>query len=412
MPRKLRLVVCQTLLREVEASVVGLDLDRVTIAQMTMACALPPARREGIAREAADGASQDTDVRVLGGCSSLPASVDAAPSIPISTCHEMVAGRSLVEHLIAEGAYLITPGWLEHWPDHMVRQGLDQASARELYGETVKRLVLLDTGVVSNSNELLQAFADHLGLEHLTLGVGLDHLSLYLAKLIQQWRAGIGSAAEDAALARARRESADYLMVFDMLETLASIGEEQKVSSRLMELCAALFAPRAVVLLSVVDGRVGRVVAQPTPAVFDEEAVQRFLLSGDDHRSFPTHTGFLVRLAHAGITVGVILVDGLQFPEHHDRYLRVASAAAQVGALSIANARAYSSLADTVEQLSAAMADVKLLRGLIPICSYCKQIRDDQGYWKAVEHYIGRAPEAQFTHGICPSCFDKNFPKT
>jgi phosphoserine phosphatase RsbU/P len=64
-------------------------------------------------------------------------------------------------------------------------------------------------------------------------------------------------------------------------------------------------------------------------------------------------------------------------------------------------------LADRVAELEDALAHVKQLHGLLPICSYCKKIRDDQNYWEQVESYIGRHTEAQFSHGICPDCYAK-----
>lgn len=62
------------------------------------------------------------------------------------------------------------------------------------------------------------------------------------------------------------------------------------------------------------------------------------------------------------------------------------------------------------DALAAATANVKVLSGLLPICSGCKQIRNDQGYWQRVEHYIGQHSEATFTHGLCPDCTKKYFP--
>src|SRR2546430_2606326 len=61
-------------------------------------------------------------------------------------------------------------------------------------------------------------------------------------------------------------------------------------------------------------------------------------------------------------------------------------------------------LADRVKELEDALARVKLLHGLLPICSYCKKVRDDRNYWQQVEGYIEEHSEAQFTHGICPDC--------
>lgn len=54
--------------------------------------------------------------------------------------------------------------------------------------------------------------------------------------------------------------------------------------------------------------------------------------------------------------------------------------------------------------------DIKVLRGLLPICSYCKKIRDDEGYWQQVERYIAARSNAGFSHGVCPDCGFKHFP--
>ena len=55
--------------------------------------------------------------------------------------------------------------------------------------------------------------------------------------------------------------------------------------------------------------------------------------------------------------------------------------------------------------------EVNTLRGIIPICSSCKKIRDDKGYWQQVEVYVRDRSEAEFSHSICPKCFEKLYPE-
>jgi len=62
-------------------------------------------------------------------------------------------------------------------------------------------------------------------------------------------------------------------------------------------------------------------------------------------------------------------------------------------------------LAQRVRELEDALSRVKTLQGLLPICSYCKKIRDDRNYWQQVEGYISDHSQAQFSHGICPECY-------
>ena len=66
-----------------------------------------------------------------------------------------------------------------------------------------------------------------------------------------------------------------------------------------------------------------------------------------------------------------------------------------------------SALADRVKELEEAIASVKQLQGLLPICCYCKKIRDDGNYWHRVESYITGHANVRFSHGICPDCSEK-----
>lgn len=61
-------------------------------------------------------------------------------------------------------------------------------------------------------------------------------------------------------------------------------------------------------------------------------------------------------------------------------------------------------------QLGKAIKEKITLSGLLPICSHCKKIRDDKGYWNQLESYIAIHSEADFSHGICPECATKHYP--
>jgi len=64
------------------------------------------------------------------------------------------------------------------------------------------------------------------------------------------------------------------------------------------------------------------------------------------------------------------------------------------------------SLTKHVAELEEALVRVKQLSGLLPICGYCKKIRDDKNYWQQVEAYVGKHSEAKFSHSICPDCYE------
>jgi CheY-like chemotaxis protein len=63
-----------------------------------------------------------------------------------------------------------------------------------------------------------------------------------------------------------------------------------------------------------------------------------------------------------------------------------------------------------IEELKAAIENIKQLKGLLPICSHCKKIRDDGGYWNQIEAYVRKYSEAEFSHSICPDCVRIHYP--
>jgi PAS domain S-box-containing protein len=63
-----------------------------------------------------------------------------------------------------------------------------------------------------------------------------------------------------------------------------------------------------------------------------------------------------------------------------------------------------------ISDLQKALSEIKTLQGLLPICSHCKKIRNDDGYWDQVEDFIQDHSEAMFSHGICPECISRLYP--
>ena len=64
-----------------------------------------------------------------------------------------------------------------------------------------------------------------------------------------------------------------------------------------------------------------------------------------------------------------------------------------------------------LERLATALEEVKVLEGMIPVCSSCKNVRNDAGFWETIEAYVTSRTESRFTHGICPSCVRSLYPE-
>jgi hypothetical protein len=117
-----------------------------------------------------------------------------------------------------------------------------------------------------------------------------------------------------------------------------------------------------------------------------------------------------------GITVGLIGLAN-KHGGFTDDDARAATVFGELAAIALSNSRdrearvkAEREREKIIEDLSDALAHVKELGGLLPICSNCKKIRDDEGYWSQIEEYISRHTHAEFSHGICPDCVQKLYP--
>lgn len=86
------------------------------------------------------------------------------------------------------------------------------------------------------------------------------------------------------------------------------------------------------------------------------------------------------------------------------------SLAVLVASLEVQRRKALQAVAGKNQELMAALEEIRTLRGILPICMHCKQIRDESGGWVRLEKYVQEHSHAEFTHGVCPACLKKHYP--
>ncbi|MBN1906249.1 MAG: GAF domain-containing protein [Deltaproteobacteria bacterium] len=115
-------------------------------------------------------------------------------------------------------------------------------------------------------------------------------------------------------------------------------------------------------------------------------------------------------------TVGIIGLANKN-SDFNDDDAKIATSFGELAAIALQNSRnldkriiAEIEREKVILELNQALSDVKRLSGLLPICSYCKKVRDDKGYWTQIEAYIHEHSEADFSHSICNECMEKYYP--
>ena len=218
-------------------------------------------------------------------------------------------------------------------------------------------------------------------------------------------------------LEMARKQASEYAMALDLLAKITYSGNESEAVENILELFRMLFSPGKLSYVSLRDGKPEQIYSS-TLLEKDDEAIKNRLANFLEKYAWTeSGKGFLLTINHKGNPLGILEVDEISFPEYKEHYLNLALSIVDVCGLTIENARKYQQIENSEyrlrqekEKLEGALAKVKKLSGMLPICASCKKIRDDKGYWNRIESYIGAHSEAEFSHGICPDCAKKLYP--
>jgi PAS domain S-box-containing protein len=355
MTRKLCILTCDLLGKELATVVETEGWDDVTVATFPAQCGRPQIGWDSLAQIV----PADTDcshVRIMG-CCCLAGLGDPPPGLEryqlynTDQCFYLVAGHNVVDAYLKEGAYLLTPGWLAHWRHWLDEWGFDQAMAREYLAESTTRLLLLDTGVDTQSAQNLREFADFVGRPFEIVPVGLDYLRLLLARMVLEWQLEDERAITATVVNNSRRQMADYAMALDLLSNLTGTMPESEVVENILHLFNVLFAPGQLCYMLLQDGKPDPVQPCLLSSV-DVTAISKWLAGSNEAYAWTdSGDGFLLRIGLGNETLAVLMMDELTFPEYKEHYLNLALAIADMCGLAIRNARTYERIKRAEETL-------------------------------------------------------------
>jgi signal transduction histidine kinase len=273
------------------------------------------------------------------------------------------AGASLFlpEDLVTDyqkrGALLILPGWLVRWKQNTDSDGLDLATAREMYAESVNEIILLDTGTHSGIAPVLAEFAHFTGLPAHTIPVGIEHFLLTLTLRYLQWQSDQDTAGFKARIVDAEKRVADYSMVADLTGKIIGVNDEKTVIFQMLDLFFLLCSPKRAGFLLFNKGVAGSIVSIPNGAYVTENGQASFPTPDGQYLIAETKDGFQYRVMYDNQLLGVISIDHVSLPDSLDEYLNLTHFISQIAGLSITIARTYEELERTVAERDAEIVE-------------------------------------------------------
>ena len=274
----------------------------------------------------------------------IPRNVKDSPSLVLigSGAHFFLP-ETVVEDFRKRGEYLILPGWLLRWRQNAESDGLDRSTARQMFGESLTGIVLLDTGVHAGTGPVLAEFSDFTGLPARTLPVGLAHFRLLLNAEYRKWQIGQERRSCASSLRLAEKRVADYSMVADLTGRLIGIHDERTVIHHVLDLIVSICSPKSVGFLPADQGSVEILSipphAYPSPAHFGQ--------TRDPSQLYFRHEdgdSFLFSVESGGTLIGTLSVDHVSIPEARDEYINLTHFISQIAGLAITIARTHTNL--------------------------------------------------------------------
>jgi hypothetical protein len=425
---RLHILFCNVFEPEVRALPEGQFAD-VTFSFFDNNCHAPRPERSGI--DALLKACPDcTRGKVVGGSACLRRLGPTIPApYPVETvlmqqCLQLVAPRGVLEREQADGAYCVSPGWLAHWETEIEKWGVNRENAGAMFGDGVRRVVLLDTRVDPDSRKNLEAFAAAVKRPSAVVPVGLGHFETTLKNILRA--ADPSRRGTPIKGIEPSREQTDFALAMDLLGDLfGGLLSENDAFQGIMDSVRTLYAPDHVRVLAVRPQKADilHVHGEPAPQVASEAVRNHFLACTGTHMMTGDGAGFLFRLSLGGDEIGIVEVSRVAIPAAITNYLSLALAIAPVCAAVVASARAYddareartqldranTALQSANDDLAAVKKELDKLHDVLPVCAWCNSILDEKGAWTRLSEYLQAYTGSHFSHGICANCQAKFF---
>jgi two-component system, sensor histidine kinase and response regulator len=347
MTEKLHLFICEHFKAETAAVISAGAFPDVALSYFPARCSRPVMTNKRLSALPMFKRPSDDD-NVVCGCSCMSTSdkefLDERDILYLDhvTCFEMFAPPDLVNQLMTQGAYIITPGWLADWRSWAAQWGTED-QARQIFSETITKLVLLDTGTNSDWEAQLAEFSAYIDRPWESLPVGIDYYRYFLENKILNWRLSKKDIMPDIGHTNNGGGDSDYAMALDLLIHLPRTEEEEIVANRIMEIFSMMFAAQKIHYLSIVDSKPQTLWS--APADLDSTGVaERLSTCVQNIKPIESGAGFCLRITAGNNPLAIIEVDDLLMPENLARYQNLALAMLGVFALSIENSRYFHSM--------------------------------------------------------------------
>ena len=190
--KRLGLIICNNYIKELKTVIKQADFDGVETASLASTCFITSKCDRNKNRIQINKFSTKVDeIKLLlpkacGGIKTFSSNLNCS-YVKMASCFEMIAPKEFIEDLIKKDNYIVTQAWISNWKFFVLKKwGFNQKNAKDLFRESAKQIVLLDSGVGKNAHQKLKEFAEFIDMKYQIIPIGLDYFSDYVKSTIDE----------------------------------------------------------------------------------------------------------------------------------------------------------------------------------------------------------------------------------
>ncbi len=253
-------------------------------------------------------------------------------------CFSHLTCDEFLNHLISQGSYIISSGWLKEWGNHIKDMGFDKDTARRFFQESNKQLVFLDAHIIENAEWLIKELSSYVGLPYMIAPIELEGIRLMLKSMVYEWRLHNQKQESTAIISELRNQCAEYSTVFDILGKISTYAKRRDVIGQIKELFLMVFGARNFSFWSDQSDSLPKEIRE---LQMNEEY---YLLLREDNR-------FCIKIAWDSTLYGIIDVSGFLFPQYIEKYLNLAVEVSKLSGLVFHNNEQYEKILESEKEL-------------------------------------------------------------
>jgi nitrogen-specific signal transduction histidine kinase len=335
MDKKLVFSVCHFMLPEISTVIKNGNYPDVELSGFMTNCLTHKNRCSDLSSLNLKAHQVNSDIIIIGGHCTSPAGEknnfpENIKTICLQQCAEMFLNRETVMHYISKGYYIVTNGWLQRYKQNMASWGFEKETAKVYFREAMRKILVLDTQIPGDYLPGLKAISEYMGLDYEILPVGLTNCNFIIDAQVNKWRNEITREYFNGKIAEVTKQSADISLVFNELENLVKITDENKIINLGLNLMLLLFAPAKVRFIQHLENEthIFESIGQKSTAQINES------------------NSFDIEVKFTNTLIGVFEVIGVRFQKYMVEYKKMGVVISQIFGLSISNARKYQIILD------------------------------------------------------------------